>query len=147
MKRDIFKTLRGLEQGAYVAFEMIELEDDCRDMPDDNDEGFWGPVRAKSPGFIGEDKTGGDLVKATADAQARYDAFASGELGYIGIRAKATIYVKHNPGMITDYTIESAGVWGVESDAHASYKQDLFENECEELRNVFKFMSSVRYIQ
>ena len=63
----------------------------------------------------------------------RLEAYNRGDWACIGIRAQATIAIKRN-GYTTTYTLKSPGLWGIESDADESYLREVFENECEALR-------------
>lgn len=75
------------------------------------------------------------VERATYQAQnaCRLAAYHKGEWDTVGIRAIAVIEVTRGQ-MQTAYTLESAGVWGIESDSGDEYFRQVFEEECAELK-------------
>ena len=63
----------------------------------------------------------------------RLAAFKRGAWHMIGIRAVATVHVTRGQ-MTTSYTLESPGLWGIESDSEDSYLQSVFKEECNQLQ-------------
>ena len=63
-----------------------------------------------------------------SDAE-RLAAYRRGDWHFIGIRAKATVWVQHN-NCRTYYELESAGLYGIESDSSEEYLQEVFRDEC-----------------
>lgn len=61
--------------------------------------------------------------------QARLDAFNRGDWSFIGIRAKATVWVPIGGGSFAGYTLTSPGLWGTESDIGDDYMNEVFEDE------------------
>lgn len=61
-------------------------------------------------------------------AEARMKAWRQGDWRYIGIRARATIYVPIGGNSFAVYTLSSPGLWGVESDS-GDYLDETFEEE------------------
>ena len=57
----------------------------------------------------------------------------------LGVRAKATVYIPApgGDGFIIQ-TIESPGVWGIESDAEESYFEEIFRDEIGVLRHMLE---------
>ena len=64
-----------------------------------------------------------------SDDKERIAAWRAGDWGFVGVRAKATIYVPAGGGNFTTYTLTSAGLWGVESDSGEEYFASIFEDE------------------
>lgn len=67
-------------------------------------------------------------------SRARLQALMNDDWHYIGVRAAATITVIQ-AGYETSYELLSPGLWGVESDADEGRLKEIFEDECEILRN------------
>lgn len=82
-----------------------------------------------------------DYKDEPAELRAEYRArdeqrrisYNRGNWHMIGIRAVATIWVDRG-NYKTQYTMESAGLWGIESDSDEKYLQDVFMDECLQLR-------------
>jgi hypothetical protein len=53
---------------------------------------------------------------------------------YVGVMAQAHIRVVQN-GYATTYELRSPGLWGVENDVGEQRLKEIFEDECEILRN------------
>jgi hypothetical protein len=68
----------------------------------------------------------------TLDA-ARLAAYNNGEWAAIGIKARANITV-HRGYHSALYTLDSPGLWGIESDCDPAYKREVFAQEVAELR-------------
>jgi hypothetical protein len=69
----------------------------------------------------------------------RLEAYYNDEWHYVGVRAVAHIrLVKNNVAFYT--TLESAGVWGIESDSGEEYLREMFEQECRELEGWLKMI-------
>ena len=64
--------------------------------------------------------------------QARLDAWRADEWSFIGIHALALLTFIRN-GTATTAEIESAGLWGIESDSNQEYLDSVFKEECDEL--------------
>lgn len=70
----------------------------------------------------------------------RYNAWLRGDWCYVGIQAEACISVVED-GTATLYSIKSAGLWGIESDAGEEYFAMVFKEECEILKEHLKKFS------
>ena len=99
------------KDGAYVQFERVRLHDDCCD-PADRDEGL---------------------------TEERVKAYYAGDWEYIGIMARAVITVVKN-GTGTIYIIESAGLFGIESDSEEEYLEEVFKEHKVELMSDLVFI-------
>lgn len=77
----------------------------------------------------------GPEVKARMDERKR--AYEAGEWHMIGVRAVAkTLYVDDDGTGVQGPDIESAGIWGVESDAGEEYLDSLYHDELLQLREM-----------
>lgn len=59
----------------------------------------------------------------------RFNAWTRGDWGFIGVRAKATIYLPIGCGAFTVCKMTSPGVWGIESDSGEDFLAEIFEQE------------------
>lgn len=140
----IYTQLKDKADGVYIDFKRIVERDEFDNTPPDKrDDGYWPSLNPHDAGFIGEDKTAGDLVRATEAAQSRYDEFMRGEWWRCGVKARAVIHHKTR-GSVCTYTLESAGIWGVESDCDESALAALFESEKSELRGLILALRSAQ---
>lgn len=112
-------------EGVYITFNYRGIEDETSDPKD---------YLFQDPDYKSED-------------QARLDAWHNGEWGFIGIRAVASIQVTDSAGQSTLYEIESAGLWGIESDCGLKYKQEVFQEEIAELKNLLDMLAAGKNIQ
>lgn len=93
--------------GVYVQWQRI-IEDDCDGNPRD---------------YLFQD---GDYY--CEQDQARLDAWYRDEWHFIGIRARANVtIVKNSVGF--SFSLDSPGLWGIESDAGEDYLAEVFEEE------------------
>lgn len=124
----IYETLKERPEGCYIEFKRIVERDEYDNTPPDKrDDGYWPSLRPEDDGYLGDDATAGCLVRATEAAQQRMDAWHKGEW-WCGVKARAVIHHKSR-GSVCTYTLESAGIWGVESDADESHFKALFDSE------------------
>lgn len=107
--------------GLYVKFERKIIVDEIQRVPD----------------WLGE---GDETDEHRAETAARKNQFERGDLWLVGVRAVAHIQHVHKGGHSTLYRIESAGLWGIESDSGEDYLDDVFRGECDELRGLFAAM-------
>lgn len=59
----------------------------------------------------------------------RLAAYHAGDWHMVGVRAVAVVTVGHYK-YSKQYTLKSAGLWGVESDSGAEYFDEIFREEC-----------------
>lgn len=74
----------------------------------------------------------------------RIAAYFRGDWRVIGIRAVAIIWVDHG-SYKTQYTMESAGLWGIESDNGEDYLNDVYMDQCLELRADIEAMKQAEF--
>ena len=75
-----------------------------------------------------------DPGRAEANAE-RLAAYRAGEWHCIGIKARATFLIDLGQAAMIQ-TIESPGLWGIESDGDPAYLDEVFAEEAETLRRV-----------
>lgn len=129
--------------GCYVHIVRVTEPEEYPTSPLERDEGFY-PSRDKdATGYMGE-VTDEEFNEAYAKAHRRYKMFESGELYYIGIRAKAEILIVKN-GTGTLLSFQSAGVYGFESDTDKRELEDVYVEQEEELKELIKALASPIY--
>lgn len=70
----------------------------------------------------------------------RLDAYNRGVWWMIGIRAVATIHIPVNDKVVKIQTIDSGGLWGIESDSDSSYLNEIGKEQVEEVREYLKIL-------
>jgi hypothetical protein len=118
----------------------VHLTDDRQDLPDENDEGFWPSLDRKAAGWIG-DNPERSFAEQQEAAEERMAAFKRGDWGYIGVRARAALAIPIGQGCRRLMTVESAGLWGIESDSDAEYLASVFADEQETLKGELMTLS------
>jgi hypothetical protein len=61
--------------------------------------------------------------------------YERGEFHFIGVRAAVTLRIPYGTHYI-ETTVESPGLWGIESDSDAEYLSSVFEEESDILRDM-----------
>lgn len=115
-------------QVVSIVWEMITMDDDCRDAPDARQDGFWPSLDPEDAGWIGP-VDNGEFDRQQEAAQARMDGWRNDEWRYVGTIARAHISVPIGGGSFTQFSLDSAGLWGTESDSEESYFAEIFEDE------------------
>lgn len=70
----------------------------------------------------------------------RLDAYNKGTWEMIGIRAVATIHIPVNDDTVKIQTIESGGLFSIESDSDDSYVQDIGREQIAEVKNHLRIL-------
>jgi len=96
-------------------YEEIEPAEVTITMYEQSD-GFTDPTMIEYDGGFGD------------EYKARLAAYERDEWGFVGIRARADFMIPYGASFISA-TIESPGLWGVESDSSDEYKHELFLEE------------------
>lgn len=134
-----------------IKWRMDIRDDDNPDRPDERDDGFWPSRDREAAGWVGpvSDERFNELHEI---AQMRMRAWENGDWRYVGVVAVAIIHVPcgADSGGRTCYvihTMESAGLWGIESDSGESdsgesYLKEVFEQERESLLEAIKAMGA-----
>jgi len=112
-------------QKTRIQFERVERPDDYAPPPWESDEGFWPSLDPDAPGYVPPHAYDSEMEKA----QARHDAYVRGVWHMVGVIARAVVSVPIGGGSFATYTLESPGLWGVESDSGEEYLNEIFEEE------------------
>lgn len=127
-------------QTVAIEWERLELPDDCQDRPDERQDGFWPSQDPKDAGYVGKVPKK-RFEQAREAAARRMREWESGEWQYIGVIARAHITIPIGGNSFRDLTIDSAGLWGIESDA-GDYLDDVFEQEKAALMGELKTLAA-----
>jgi hypothetical protein len=107
-----------------VTFKMEQIEDSDGDLSYLEQDCFDGP---------------GEM-----DGPARIAAYKRGDWHFIGVRAVAIIWIQRDKYR-TNYTLESPGCYGIESDSDESYLKEVFAEECDTLRSDIEAMKNAEF--
>lgn len=110
-----------------IRWEMLTDTDDSGDAPDQRDDGFWPSTDPEAAGFIGATPAK-DYATQYREATERMEAWRRGEWAYVGVIARAHISLPVGGGSFRLFIIDSAGLWGIESDA-GDYLKEVFGEE------------------
>src|SRR5262245_57773741 len=116
------------KQEVSIQWEQLEAHDDSSDAPDQMQDGFWPSRDENDAGYVPPEK----YDEQQALAEARMKGWREGDWHYIGVIARAHITVPIGGSSFTCFTMDSAGLWGIESDA-GEYLKQVFEEKKEEL--------------
>lgn len=129
--------LRG-PQKVRIIWTMETPDDDTSDRPDERDEGFW-------PNTDDKDSAGYVLPENFAEqqriAKKRMAAFDRGDWSYVGVIARADVYIPIGDNSYAIHTFCSAGIWGIESDC-IDYVEEQFSEQKEELLDSLKTLGA-----
>lgn len=129
--------------GFYVQFERVIIDDDAADRPDQMQDGFWPSQDPDNAGYVG-DCTAEQFAEHQRAAERRMRDYDSGTWNYVGVRARALCFIVCN-GVGTHITLESAGLWGIESDSGDDYLDEVYHEEIGQLKNIIAAMSNPTY--
>lgn len=113
-----------MPQAAIVTISRVLLDDDRGDMPDEHVEGFWPSHDPEAAGFVEP----ANFDDEQAKAEQRMRDFNDGEWRFVGVIARATIKIPYGADFIVS-TLDSPGLWGVESDSGDDYLNEAFGDE------------------
>lgn len=116
---------------ALVRFTRLIQDDDQQPRPDTRDDGFWPSRDPESSGYVLPENFEAEYSRAVE----RMVAFDRGDWYWIGVRARAEIRVPYGQDFITT-TIDSPGLWGVDSDCGEAYLDEVFQDEVATLRDM-----------
>lgn len=112
-------------QRVRIEWSRVVTNDLDNPRPDEHDDGFWPSEDPDDAGYIG---AGGNIEEAYALAKARMEAWERGDWSYVGVQARAQIFVPIGGGSFTQYELLSAGLWSIESDS-GEYLEEVYEDE------------------
>jgi len=116
-----------MPQKVHIIWEKVVESDGHNEAPDQNDEGFWPSQDSEAAGYCGE-HTDEEFEQLLEDAQQRFNDWENGVWEYVGVRAKATVYIPIGGNSFHIMEMQSAGLWGIESDA-GDYLDDVYQEE------------------
>jgi hypothetical protein len=120
-----------LPQEVRITYERVAVRDEPQERPDERDEGFWPSHDPEAAGYVYPENFDAEQAKA----EARMKAWENDEWEYQGLFVRAHIMVPIGGGSFTCYTIESAGLWGVESEEDSSgYRDEVWLEQEQELK-------------
>jgi hypothetical protein len=134
--RNIDKVAR--PQVVTVEFERVLERDESAGAPDKMSDGFWPSQDKDSAGYIGH-VSEAEFKRQTRAAQLRMNRWRGGAWYYVGVIARARIHVPIGGTSFTVYTIDSAGLWGIESDSGA-YLDEVYREQLDELKEQLALM-------
>jgi hypothetical protein len=118
-----------LPQAVRIEWSRVVTDDHGNyDRPDENDDGFWPSQDPKAAGYVG-DVSQDEFERMHDEAKARMRAWEAGEWNYVGVQARATIFVPIGGNSFSTYELLSPGLWSIESDSGEEYLNSVFEDE------------------
>lgn len=120
-------------QRLAIHWTMETPRDNHASAPDQMQDGYWPSLDPEDAGFIGEGKTAADLKREKAKARLRYNRWLGDAWHYVGVVARAVVFIPAGGQSFRVLELRSAGLWGIESDS-GSYLRDVYEEQREELR-------------
>lgn len=120
-------------QKLHIKWEMRTITDDVSNAqflrdPTSMDEGFWPSTDPEHPGY-----TPNDYEKQLRSARGRFSAFKGDHWRYVGVVARAELMIPIGQGSFRLMTLDSAGLWGIESSSTRSYLESVYEDEQDNL--------------
>lgn len=122
-------------QTLRIEWEMQTPDDDTSDRPDERDEGFWPSKDKNAAGYVLPENYESEMQKA----KDRMAAWENDEWRFVGVVAKAVVYIPAGGTSFRIMTLESAGLWGIESDSE-EYLKEVFEEQKGDLLAELKAM-------
>lgn len=126
-----------LDQVVSIDWQMVTRTDETAGTPEERDQSFWPSRDPDAAGYVEPEHF--DEAQAKADAQ--MEAFNAGDWEYVGVLAVASVTIPIGAGSFRTYVLESAGLWGVESDADDDYLASVFTEEKGELQSDLKALA------
>jgi hypothetical protein len=108
------------------------------DLEEDQETPKGREFRAFVPPDNGESVGTADYRKYALQDFERMEALQRGEWFYLGIKARATIATSKDGKDWTLNTVESGGLWGIESDSNDSDKKEMADDELINLCVIFE---------
>lgn len=122
-------------QKVSIRFEKVLKRDDSAGRPDEMQDGFWPSKDPNAAGYVEPGKFASEMRKA----KARMTCWNNDGWHYVGVICRAHVEVPIGGTSFTMYTIDSAGLWGIESDS-GKYLDSVYEDEKSQLLDQLKAM-------
>jgi hypothetical protein len=127
-------------QRVRISWDCVREYDESAGRPDEMQDGFWPSLDPNAAGYIGWPLPGAAPGNREAEfkhqqefATERMAAWEAGDWHYMGLRCRAIIHIPIGHGSFRVLTVESAGLWGIESDCGDDYARKIFGDEKETL--------------
>lgn len=144
-------------QKLRISWEMVTPRDMSASRPDEMSDGFWPSLNSDDPGYIGGPNQGETkaayerrYAKAMRSAQGVMSSWKADKWHYVGVVARARVFIPAGGRSFRVLELESAGLWGIESSAgkylrevYAEQKADLMA----ELATLGAALASGDYVQ
>lgn len=131
----------GREQCLHISWTRLLIPDEHADAPDDSDDGFWPSQDPDAAGYIGPNPERSFEEQQEA-AEARMEAWRAGDWGFVGIVARAVVHIPQGGQSFRVLTLDSAGLWGVESDAGEAYLAEVYAEQKADLMAELKTLAA-----
>jgi hypothetical protein len=135
-----------LPQKLHITWELVTEPDISSDGPEERDEAFWPSDDPEHCAYVAPE----NFESAMAEAKDRMERFQSGDWEYVGVIASARLLIPIGGGSFRIIDVQSAGLWGIESDC-TDYIREVFEDEKSsllgELSKLGEALASGDYIQ
>ena len=120
-------------QRLRISWSMETPRDDSAGRPDTMQDGFWPSMDSDNPGYIGGPEQGESRTqyearhkRAYRSAQGVMSAWKADKWRYVGVVAKAVVFIPAGGRSFRVIEIKSAGLWGIESNA-GKYLREVYE--------------------
>lgn len=117
-------------QKLHIEWSLLTPRDYDGTPPDERQDGFWPSLDPDAPGYIGSDSKA-DYQKQLRTARGIMSSWKADSWWYVGVVARAVVYIPVGGNSFRLMTIESAGLWGIESSAKSYIKTVYAEAKAE----------------
>jgi hypothetical protein len=119
---------RNIPQQVHIYWTMITERDDTAGKPDEMQDGYWPSHDPDDAGYVPAEQ----FDDAHDIAQQRMNGWLNDVWEYIGVMAKATVYIPIGGTSFRVMELQSSGIWGIESDSE-SYIEETYEEQKRDL--------------
>lgn len=127
-------------QRVRISWEMLTPRDDTAGRPDEEQDGYWPSLDPEEDGYIGPADPsdvegilhGIKFEEQHLEAQERIDAWERGDWHYVGVIARAHVYIPIGGRSFRMMRLDSGGLWGIESDA-GEYLREVYQEQRDDL--------------
>jgi hypothetical protein len=135
-----------LPQKLHITWQLVTEPDLSSEGPEERDEAFWPSADPDHCAYVEP----ANFESAMAEAKDRMERFQNGDWEYVGVLAAARLLIPIGGGSFRILDVQSAGLWGIESDC-TDYIREVFEDEKSsllgELSKLGEALASGDYIQ
>lgn len=116
-------------QRLLIQWHALHERDSHAGAPDSNDDGFWPSLDPNAAGYVAPE----NFEREQRKAKRRMADWRAGRWHYIGIRARAVLHIPIGGSSFRILTLESSGLWGIESNSGKAYLAEVYAEERREL--------------